>query len=88
MLEGKDKIIGLITVMDVLLDLINGSSFETTEDELEFRQLVIDIGYDHFKLESETLLETLQAICKEFSDIDLSQYKEDDLYEEYDSVTE
>jgi len=75
-MNRKERIFNMLTVMEIMLDLLHGKSFESREDLEAFRKMVVALGYDS-NIEDRPALNIFQQLCRDFAAIDLTKYQED-----------
>ena len=74
---GKDRTVALLIVMQSLLEILGGGIL--SEDDYNLLKLyVTDLGFQTQILNEQPLIKLLQNICKQFSEIDLSEYEAED----------
>lgn len=82
MSKNVENIVNMLTLMDVLLDLLHGENFASQEDIDEYKRLIQDAGYDVEELTNKSIIKAFQQLCKDFSDINLDDYWDGDVLNE------
>lgn len=82
MSKNVENIVNMLTLMDVLLDLLHGDNFASQEDIDEYKRLIQDAGYDVEELTNKSIIKAFQQLCKDFSDINLDDYWDGDVLNE------
>lgn len=81
-MRNVENIVNMLTLMDVLLDLLHGENFASQEDIDEYKRLIQDAGYDVEELTNKSIIKAFQQLCKDFSDINLDDYWDGDVLNE------
>ena len=81
-MRNVENIVNMLTLMDVLLDLLHGDNFASQEDIDEYKRLIQDAGYDVEELTNKSIIKAFQQLCKDFSDINLDDYWDGDVLNE------
>lgn len=78
-LEGsKNEAVALLTVMSSLLHLLNGGVLDEV-GHASLKAYVMYLGYPLRILEEEPMLRLLQHFCKDYSELSLDEYEDDNL---------
>jgi len=64
------RIVKLLTSLFILLNVLKDGTFASQQDFLEFREMILELGYDPNTLDDEDIIVVIKWLCAEFSKLE------------------